>query len=198
MANVIVDLSISLDGFIAGAHDGPENPLGDGGAALFAWMGAGPARNRIDPWLCPPDASMPVVEEWKRDAGAMISGRRTYDIARGWKDGHPIDVPNFVLTHDPPTDGEWSPQVRFVTEGIERAVELARDVAGEGTISVAAASVARQALDAGLLDEINVSIAPVVLGAGVRLFDGVGPQALEQVRVIASDGVTHVRYRVTR
>ena len=69
MAKVIVDLSISLDGFIAGADDGPGNPLGDGGGALFTWMGAGPERNRIDQWLCPPDASLPVVEEWIREAG---------------------------------------------------------------------------------------------------------------------------------
>ena len=74
----------------------------------------------------------------------MISGRRTFDIAGGWADGHPIDVPNFVLTHEPPTDGRWSPRVRFVTDGIERAVELAREVADDGTISVAAASVARK------------------------------------------------------
>ena len=198
MGKVIVDLSISLDGFIAGADDGPDNPLGNGGHALFAWMGAGPERNRVDRWLCPPDASRPIVDEWMREAGAMISGRRTFDIAGGWKDGHPIDVPNFVVTHEPPTDGQWSPQVRFVPEGVERALELARQVAGDRTVSVAAASPAQQLLRAGLLDEINLSIAPVVLGAGVRLLDDVGPIDLEQVRVIESEGVTHVRYRVRR
>ena len=198
MGKVIVDVSISLDGFIAGADDGPSNPLGTGGAALFAWMGAGPERNRIDRWLCPPDASLPIVEGWTRDAGAMISGRRTFDIAGGWRDGHPIDVPNFVVTHEPPTDGEWSPQVRFVTDGVERALELAQEAAGDGTVSVAAASPVQQLLRAGLLDEINLSITPVVLGAGVRLLDDVGPLDLEQVHAIESEGVTHVRYRVRR
>ena len=198
MGKVIVDLSISLDGYIAGANDGPATPLGDGGEALFAWMGSGPERNRVDRWLCPPDASMQVVEEWKTDTGAMVSGRRTFDIAGGWKDGHPIDVPNFVVTHDPPTSGQWSPQVRFVTEGVERAVELARQAAGDRNVSVGAASVARQALRAGLLDEIDLDVAPVLLGAGVRLLDGVGPVALVQERVIESTGVTHVRYRVVR
>src|SRR5437762_2249341 len=113
MGRVIVDLSVSVDGFVAGPDDGPENPLGVGGEVLFAWMGAGPERNRLGPWFAPPDASKPVVEEWLRDVGAMISGRRTFDIANGWKNGHPIDAPIFVLTHQPPTGGEWSPKVSF-------------------------------------------------------------------------------------
>ena len=116
MSRVMVDLSISLDGFIAGPNDGLTNPLGDGGGALFTWMGAGPERNRVDKWLCPPDPSRQIIDEWKTESGAGISGRRTFDIARGWKDGHPIDAPNFVVTHAPPTSGEWSPQVRFVTD----------------------------------------------------------------------------------
>jgi dihydrofolate reductase len=198
MSSVIVDLSISLDGCIAGPNDGPANPLGDGGGALFAWMSAGPERNRRDVWLCPPDASMPIIEEWTSSCGAMISGRRTFDIARGWKDGHPIDVPNFVLTHARPSDGEWSPRVEFVTEGLGRALELAREAAGDLNVSVCAAAVTQQLLRARLLDEINLSVVPVVLGGGVRLLDGVGPVDLEQVRVIESIGVTHVRYRVLR
>jgi dihydrofolate reductase len=198
MGKVIVDLTVSLDGYIAGANDGPADPLGDGGEALFAWMGAGPERNRVDQWLCPPDASRLIVDEWKADTGAMVSGRRTFDIAGGWKDGHPIDVPNFVVTHDPPATGEWSPRVEFVTEGVERAVELARQAAGDRNVSVGAASVARQVLEAGLLDEINLDVAPVLLGAGVRLLDGVGPVDLVQERVIESTGVTHLRYRVVR
>ena len=196
MGNVCVDLSISLDGFIAGANDSAANPLGDGGDALFAWMGAGPERNRVDQWLCPPDGSLPIIEEWNTGCGAMVSGRRTFDIANGWKDGHPIDVPNFVVTHEAPTTGEWSPRVAFVTEGVERAVELAQDVAGDRKVSVCAASVTQQLLRAGLLDEIDVSVVPVLLGAGVRLLDGVGPVELEQVRVIESSGVTHLRYLV--
>jgi len=193
---VIVDLSVSLDGFIAGANDGPANPLGDGGERLFAWMNASEA-NRVHPYLAPPDASKGIVEEWMTTSGAIISGRRTFDIADGWKDGHPVDVPIFVVTHYPPAEGKWSPRVSFVTEGVERALELARDAAGDRVIGISGASVAQQVLRLGKLDEIQVSVTPLLLGAGVRLFDGFdGPIRLEQTRVIPSDGVTHLRYRV--
>src|SRR5688572_6846562 len=100
MGKVVVDLSMSLDGFIAGSDDGPGLPLGRGGEGLFTWMSAGPESNRVNRWLCPPDASKVVVDEWMTEGGAIISGRRTFDIANGWKDGHPIDVPIFVVTHE--------------------------------------------------------------------------------------------------
>ena len=99
-ARSVVDLSVSLDGFIAGADDGAEFPLGRGGEALFTWMSAGPASNQVEARLTPPDASKVVVDEWMTESGAMISGRRTFDIAGGWKDGHPIDAPIFVVTHE--------------------------------------------------------------------------------------------------
>jgi dihydrofolate reductase len=200
MGDVVVDLTMSLDGFIAGSDDGPGLPLGRGGERLFTWMSAGPESNRLEPRLAPPDASKVVVDEWMTDCGAMISGRRTFDIANGWKDGHPIDVPIFVVTHHAPTHGEWSPRVSFVTDGIERALELAQEAAGELKVSVCAADVAQQLLRAGKLDEIQVSVVPLLLGAGVRLFDDLGPDpiALEPTRVIASEGVTHLRYRVVR
>jgi dihydrofolate reductase len=203
VGTVIVDLSISLDGYIAGPDDGGAGgPLGRGGESLFAWMGAGPPENEVERRLRPPDASMPIVEEWMSGAGAMISGRRTFDIARGWADGHPIDAPIFVVTHSVPAEGDWSPEVTFVTEGVERALELAQEVAGDRIVSVSGASVAQQLLRAGLLDEIQVSVTPVLLGGGVSLFDGFdrshGPIRLEQIRVVPSDGVTHLRYRVVR
>jgi dihydrofolate reductase len=200
MGTVIVDLSISLDGYIAGLDDGGVGgPLGRGGDALFAWMGAGPPENEVERRLRPPDASMPVVREWMSAGGAMISGRRTFDIAGGWADGHPVDLPIFVVTHHPPTEGEWSPQVRFVPDGVERALELAQEVAGDGSVSVSGASIAQQLLRLGLLDEIQVSLTPVLLGGGVSLFDHFdGPIRLEQIRVVPSDGVTHLRYRVLR
>jgi dihydrofolate reductase len=200
MGTVIVDLSVSLDGFIAGRDDGPGSPLGRGGEGLFTWMGAGPESNRVEERLTPPDASKVVVDEWMSDAGAMISGRRTFDIANGWKDGHPIDAPIFVVTHGAPTDGEWSPRVSFVTDGVEHALELAQETAGDRTISVSGADVAQQLLRAGLIDEIQVSVTPLLLSGGVRLFDDLGPDpiTLEQTRVIESEGVTHLRYRVVR
>ena len=200
MGKVVVDLSVSLDGYIAGPDDGPALPLGRGGEALFEWMTAGPERNRVDRFLRPPDASRQIVEEWHATAGAGLSGRRTFDIAGGWAGGHPIDAPIFVVTHEAPTHGEWSPLVRFVTEGLDRALELAQQAAGEKVVSIAGASIAKQLLRAGRLDEINLSVTPVLLGGGVRLLDDIGdePITLEQVRVIESEGVTHVRYRVVR
>jgi dihydrofolate reductase len=199
MGKVVVGLSVSLDGYIAGPDDGPEHPLGRGGERLFAWMSAGPEANRIDRWMAPPDASVPVVEAWSAECGAIVSGRRTFDIADGWKDGHPVDVPIFVVTHEAPTEGEWSPRVSFVTDGLEHAVELARAAAGDLDVSVCAADTAQQLLRSGLLDEIEVSVVPVLLGGGVRLFDQrLDAIDLEQIGVIGSDGVTHLRYRVVR
>ena len=197
MGTVIVDLSVSLDGFIAGPDDGPALPLGRGGEGVFAWLGAGPPENQVNQWLTPPDASKVVIDEWMTDCGAMISGRRTFDIANGWKDGHPVDAPIFVVTHTPPTEGEWSPQVRFATS-LDDGLEQAQEAAGDKEVSVCGADIAQQLLRAGQLDQIQVSISPLLLGGGVRLFDHLGgePIALEQTRVIASEGVTHVRYRV--
>jgi dihydrofolate reductase len=200
MGNVVVDLSMSLDGFIAGGGDGLTLPLGRGGESLFTWMGAGPESNRVERRLAPPDASKVVIDEWMTEGGAIITGRRTFDIANGWKDGHPIDVPIFVVTHEAPAHGEWSPRVSFVTDGVERALELAQKAAGDRNVSVGGASVAQQLLRAGKLDGIQVSVVPLLLGAGVRLFDHLGgdPIALEQTRIIESEGVTHLRYRVVR
>jgi dihydrofolate reductase len=197
---VIVDLSVSLDGYIAGPDDGQALPLGRGGEGLFAWMSAGPESNRQDSWMVPPEASRTVVNEWKRDCGAMISGRRTFEIANGWKSGHPIDVPNFILTHEPPSSGEWSPRCVFVSEGLDRALQLAKQAVGDKNVSVCGADPAQQLLRTGQLDEIQVSVVPLLLGGGVRLFEHLGttPIELEQTRVIASVGVTHLRYRVRR
>ena len=200
MGKVVVDLTVSLDGYIAGKDDSPDLPLGRGGERLFTWMNAGPESNRLERRLAPPDASKVVVEEWMTQSGAIISGRRTFDIANGWKEGHPVDVPIFVVTHEAPTHGEWSPRVSFVTEGIEPALELAQAAAGDRNVGVSGADIAQQLLRAGKLDEIQVSVAPLLLGAGVRLFEHLGPDPieLEQIRVIESDGVTHLRYRVLR
>jgi dihydrofolate reductase len=202
MGKVVVDLSVSLDGFIAGAGDGSGAPLGRGGEALFAWMGGGKvsAGDDRDPRLAPPPASEVIIQEWIDETGAMISGRRTFDIANGWAEGHPIDAPIFVVTHQPPTEGEWSERVEFVPEGFDRALELAQKAAGDKMISVCGADLVQQALRAGKLDEVRVSVTPVLLGDGVRLLDNFGPDpvTLEQLRVIPSEGVTHLAYRVVR
>jgi dihydrofolate reductase len=135
------------------------------------------------------------------ECGAVITGRRTFDIADGWGGHHPVGAPFFLLTHDPPdrhvgpgTDGT------AVTDGIESALEQARLVAGERTIAVGAADVAQQYLRAGLLDEIHLNLVPVLLGDGVRLFTNLegGRFGLECTRVVESDGVVHLRYRVVK
>ena len=199
MGKVVVSLSASLDGFIAGPNDGPGNPLGDGGGPLFDWWSAGTERIGPDDRFRPPGASLPVVKE-AFDCGAIIAGRRTFDIARGWGGHHPIGAPFFLLTHTPPE--RWvgpGTEGTVVTDGIESALEQAQAVAGERTVAVVAADVARQYLDAGLLDEINIDLVPILLGSGVRLFPELPtPIELECTRVVESINVTHLRYAVLR
>lgn len=200
MGNVMVGLSMSLDGFIAGPNDGPSNPLGDGGGRLFDWWSAGTDRVGPDDRFKPPARSRLVVEEMF-ECGAIITGRRTFDIARGWGGHHPVGAPFFLLTHKPPdqyvgagTDGT------VITDGIQSALEQARAVAGDRNIAVGSADVAQQYLKAGLLDEIHVNLVPILLCDGVRLFANLEDRKfdLECTRVVESDGVTHLRYRVVK
>jgi dihydrofolate reductase len=200
MSKVMVGLSVSLDGFIAGPNDGVSNPLGDGGGKLFEWWGAGTERIGDDDRFRPPARSRAVVEE-AFAAGAVITGRRTFDIAHGWGGHHPMGAPFFLLTHNPPdrwvgpgTDGT------AVTDGIESALEQARAVAGGRPVAIGAADVAQQYLKAGLLDEIHLNVVPVLLGGGVSMFGDLdGSQfGLECTRVVESDGVTHLSYRVIK
>jgi dihydrofolate reductase len=185
MGKVIFNMTMSLDGFVAGPNDSPENGLGDGGDRLFHWYFSGDAA---------------ILNEAMGTFGAMVTGRRTFDIARGWG-GHPPGAPCFVLTHTTPQ--EWvkngSPFV-FVTDGIESAIRQARQAAGNKNVVVSTASTLQQCLKAGLMDEIHIDVVPVLLGAGVRLFDqlGIGPIELESIRVIEAPGVTHLGFRVVK
>jgi dihydrofolate reductase len=200
MSRVVVGLTVSLDGFIAGPNDGPANPLGDGGGKLFEWWTAGTEPMGGDDRFRPPARSRAVVRELF-DVGAIITGRRTFDIARGWGGHHPVGVPFFLLTHNPP-DRWVGPGTggTVVTDGIESALEQARAVAGDRAVGVGAADVAQQYLRAGLLDEIHLNVVPVLLGAGVSMFGNLeGRQfGLECTRVVESDGVTHLSYRVIK
>ncbi len=212
MGNVIVALSMSLDGFIAGANDGAEQPLGEGGMRLFDWYFDGDtpirryreAESRGVP--VPPfklsRTSAEVFEELVESGGAAITGRRTYDIAGAWAGNGPVPgIPVFVLTHRVPSKvPQGESRYTFVTDGIESAVAQAQAAAGDKYVSLMGATPAQQALRAGLLDEIQIHLVPVLLGGGARLFDhlGTGTVQLEPVRVVDAAGVTHLRYRVVK
>jgi dihydrofolate reductase len=145
--------------------------------------------------------SAELLRETRETTGALVTGRRTFDLTNGWGGGHPLDVPVFVVTRT--VAQEWvykgSP-FTFVTNGLESAVELARAVAGDKDVDVIGASLVQQCIRAGLLEEVHVDLVPVLLGGGVRLFDHLGTEliALESTRVIEGAGVTHLTFRVVR
>jgi dihydrofolate reductase len=199
-----LSMSISADGYVAGPDQSEDHPLGVGGQLLHSWhLG--------------PDADHPVnrqvVADMMDGMGATIMGRNMFGPIRGawneprwrgwWGDEPPYHCPVFVLTHhaaDPiPMAGGTT--FYFVTDGVEAAYAQALEVADGRDISIAGgASCARQAIEAGLVDEIDLQINPVLLGSGERLFDGfpAGVPELELVRVLEAPGVAHLRYRVTR
>jgi dihydrofolate reductase len=191
VALVISGMSMSLDGFVTGPDDSREHPLGKGGEVLHRWL--------FDD-RTPEDAA--VLDEMVREVGAIVMGRRSFDFAEGeggWGDQGPAgDVPCFVVTHTRPT-APAAPVFTFVTDGVASAVEQAKAVAGDGVVGLHGATVPQQALALGLLDEIQVHLVPVLLGAGVRLFDHLGgPVTLERTRVVTTPAATHLRFRVVR
>jgi dihydrofolate reductase len=206
MSKVVLELSMSLDGFIAGPNDGPDNGLGDGGDALFKWYSTGDTDFPLpgtDMVFKISRASAEFLRPLWMNIGASITGRRTFDIAHGWGGNPPggADEPHFVVTHTVPQ--EWvKPGLpfTFVTDGVESAVRQAKKVAGDKNVDVIGASIAQQCLKAGLLDEIQIDLAPVLLGGGVRLFDHLdsGPIELEPLAVVQGLDVTHLRYRVVK
>lgn len=201
---VVAEMSMSLDGFVAGPGENLEHGLGTrGGHHVFDWLSSGSRRFPPDKSIAlrPEGASRAVIAETFARFGAYVSGKRTYTLARGWGGLHPAGVPTFVLTHnpdpDPPGDGTG---LIFVTGGFEDAIDQARDTAGAKDIALLGASPCQQALKAGLLDEIFVHVAPILIGDGVRLFDHFGDDfiMLEQVDAFAGVNVAHLRYRVRR
>jgi dihydrofolate reductase len=201
MAKVIVALSMSLDGYIAGPDDGNQNPLGEGGAALLDWYFTGDTPSRHDERFRLSGPSAQVFDEGISSAGAVVTGRRTYDIANAWNGGGPVPgLPLFVLTHEVPAPlPKTSVPYTFVTDGIESAIKQAQAAAGDKYVSLMGSQAPQQCLRAGLLDEIDVAVVPLLLGSGVRLFDHIGgPVPLEVLRVVDAPGVTHLRYRVVR
>lgn len=206
MSKVMMGVTMSLDGFIAGPNDSPEHPLGEGGERLFEWYSSGdteytfPASDMVFKISA---ASADMLRKVFSSLGAIVTGRRTFDITDGWDGRHPLDLPVFVVTHDVPHDWvEAHPDApfTFVTEGVESAVRQAQAVAGDKNVAVGAASLVQQCLAAGLLDEVHVDLVPVLLGGGVRLFDKLGPRTieLEKAEVIDAPDVTHLTYRVVK
>lgn len=204
VGKVSTGLTMSLDGFIAGPNDGPERPLGEGGERLFEWYSSGDTEYRL------PGTNMvfkvsPQSAQLLREAhikiGAFVTGRRTFEITNGWGGNPPLGVPTFVVSHTVPQEWvyEGSP-FTFVTDGVESAVEQAKEVAGEKDVAVGAASIVQQCIRAGLLDEIHIDLVPILLGAGIRLFEHLGstPIELESTEVMEGDGVTHLTYRVLK
>ena len=214
MSKVIADISMSLDGYVAGPDADLEDPLGSGGEQLHEWaFGAQSWRETHGQEGGERNADSDVVEEGVKATGAVVMGRRMYSggsgpweqdpRARGWwGDEPPFHAPVFVLTHHErePLPMEGGTTFNFVTDGIESAIEQARAAAGEKDVLVAGGATAvQQAIAAGLLDELQVHVAPVFLGGGARLFDGIAADVgLEIDRVVDSPKVTHLRYRVVR
>jgi dihydrofolate reductase len=194
MGKVFFYMTVSLDGFVAGPNDNVER--------LFRWYFSGDVEIPIpgSPTLRVSPASAEVLLDSSRTGGAMVTGRRNFDLAGAWG-GNPPTSPCFVLTHDPPADwtDEGSPFV-FVTDGIESAVRQAREAAGERDVEIGTPSTFQQALNAGLLDEIHIDLVPILLGDGIRLFENlrIEPTDLEIIRVVPASDVTHLRYRVVR
>jgi dihydrofolate reductase len=207
--SVRCNISVSLDGFVAGPNQSLENPIGEGGMRLHEWV-FGTAAWRAQHGLEGGErsADSDVVEKVTRGVGAHIMGRRMFGGGDGpwnpewtgwWGAEPPYHGPVFVLTHHPrePLAMEGGTTFTFVTGGVESALEQARAAAGGQDVAIAGgASAVRQFLAARLLDELQLHIVPVLLGAGERLLEDVGDPRLEPVEVIASPAVTHVRYRV--
>ena len=203
MGKVIFNMTMSLDGFVAGPNDNPENGLGDGGEGLFNWYFNGDTEIKISegaPVLKVSPQSAEILKESFKTHGAGVWGRRTFDIAHAWS-GHPPVEPCFIVTHHVPQEWvkEGSPFI-FVTDGVESAIHQAKKAAGDKDVVVCTASILQQCLNAGLMDEIHIDMAPMLLGNGVRLFDHltIKPTDLEPIRVVQAPGVIHLAFRVLK
>ena len=205
-----IQISVSADGYVAGPNQSLENPLGEGGEGLHEWviaLRAWRAQHGLDGGEV--NESTPILEESLTNVGAEIMGRGKFgggpgpwgdDEWRGWwGEDPPFHMPVFVLTHherEPLTLSDTT--FTFVTDGIEAALDQARAAAAGKDIMIGGgADVVNQYLGAGLVDELELHVAPLVLGGGARLFDGLGPDVrLEQVRSVEAPGVTHLKYRI--
>jgi dihydrofolate reductase len=212
MTKVRAHISVSLDGYVAGPNETNENPLGEGGEGLHEWI------IELKAWREPhgreggeENVSTGIVEEENANVGAEIMGRGKFGPAGGgpwgdepwqgwWGEDPPFHKPVFVLTHherDPLTLSDTT--FTFVSDGIESALAQAREAAGDADVFLGGgADSINQYLAAGLVDEIELHVVPVLLGGGKRLFEGVGDLKLEQLRAIEAPGVAHLKYRLVK
>jgi dihydrofolate reductase len=204
MSKVVLDMSVSLDGIGAGPNPSAEHPMGTGGERLHAWMPFYAPKHASTagvPAASEVDARM-VQELFAVAQGAVVLGKRTFDLGLEPWGGTPFPAPCFVVTHETREDlvtatGTFA----FVTDGIERAVRRAQAAAGDNDVLVMGGpTIAQQAVRAGLVDEIAIHVVPVLLGAGSRPFAHLGPEAieLERIELIASPQATHLRFRVVK
>ncbi|WP_328326316.1 MULTISPECIES: dihydrofolate reductase family protein [unclassified Streptomyces] len=192
MAKVTANMSMSLDGFVSHPSDGIDQ--------LFRWYGNGDVTVRTaDPDMTfqVSEASAQRLNRGLSEIGVLVYGRRTFDDAGGWIGGHPMGKPVIVVSHSIP-DG-WpraDTPLTFVTDGVESAIAQARATAGEKKVVIGSADLTQQCINAGLLDELDVDLVPLLLGSGVRFLDNLreAPRALEGPTVIEGNGVTHLTY----
>jgi dihydrofolate reductase len=195
MGKVGAQITMSLDGYVAGPNDGPGRGLGERGERLHYWVFGGPWSYEQPPTGEATGVDKELLDESER-TGAVIGGRWTYEAAEAWGGTNPWPVPFFILTHRPEDEPDGA-GFRFVN-GLDQALALARQAAEPKDVGImGGADVIRQALAAGHVDELVVSVAPVVLGSGKRLFEAFDKDVeLEQVGVVQSPWVTHLRYCV--
>lgn len=196
MGTTTVGITMSLDGFIAGVNDDISE--------LFEWYYSGdtdvPLRG-TDLVFKVSRASATMLNDVWNQLGAFVTGRRDFDVSNAWGGSALFGIPTFIVTHHPPQ--EWvypdSP-FTFVTDGVESAIAQAQAIVGDKTIAVGGSTIIQQCLNLGLIDEIHIDLAPIILGNGIRLFDNLNSQSikLENTRVIEGTGVTHLTYRVIK
>lgn len=205
MTTVTVDMALSLDGYVAGTDVTPDNPAGDGAEPLFEWIHE-PASRRERQGMTGgrENRDSELMREWFDATGAVVMERTMYDTGEAfWGENPPFRTPVFVLTHRPrPTlVKEGGTTFTFVTDGIHDALDRARAAAGDRNVDIAGgASTVQQYLREGLVDELHLHVVPVLLGAGLRLFEDLGARRrdLEPVAVVGTPFATHLKYRFTR
>jgi dihydrofolate reductase len=192
----VLYMSVSLDGLIAGPNEGPDNGLGDGGERLHEWAFAGADADHKE--VHPAGVNGEVWDEMM-STGAVVAGRGTFEPAGGWGGDHHDGVPIFIYSRrEPGIDISQWPLVTYVTD-VESAMSQAKQAAGDKNVLVHGAAVTQLALPAGLLDELELHVVPVLFGQGRRLFEGLAPEQIElqRTRILEGEnGVTHMHYRV--